>query len=248
MWRRRLVEAFERWDEQAGGLGYTQYDNTKGLLANNEPQVLEAYLLMYEATRDTRYLLKAAGHGESILRHRDDFAKRVDYSGRANPAWSNRNPRYVRNDRPFPFSAESAWLSYPLAYFAFVIRREPFLGDIQLLQGRTLRDAADWFAREIEKTIEYHSKDWHTDRTPQGLIGFYTTANDFSDAIGLQPSGIEPMNFQTSLGRLFAMMYLATGHEPYLAQARRLANFFLFDISYNKDRDSYSWYYWPRVP
>jgi len=246
-WQRRLIETFERWDDHGGGLGFSQSDNVLGVLANNEPQILEAYITMYEATRDAKYLIKAAAHGVSVLGHRDDFARRTDYSGHSNPVWSNRNPAYVRNDQLFPFSAESAWLSYPLAYFAYVVRREPALGEMEGPQGRRLGEIADWFVREVEKTIAYHNKDWHTDTTRRAPIGFYTTATDFRDAVGLRPGGIEPMNFQTSMGRLFVMMHLATSHRSYLVQARFLANFFLNDLSYSKDRDSYHWHYWPRA-
>lgn len=244
---RKLREAFDRWDSQNGGVGFTQFDNVLGVLANNEPQVLEAYLIMYEATQDTTYLFKAAAHGQSVLDHRDDYAGRVDYSGRANPVWSNRNPAYVRGDRLFPFSAESAWLSYPLAYFAHVVRRDPALSLLKTSNGRSLGDIADRFASDVEKTIAYHSKDWHGVNAKGRTIGFYTTARDFPDAIGLGSGSIEPMNFQTSMGRLFTMMYLATGHEAYLTQARQLANFLLADLSYDRERDSYYWTYWPRA-
>ena len=245
----RLKAAYDRWIADPNtSRRYIANRNGDGVLANNEPEVAESLITMYSATGDITYLHEAATHALTILKLRDDFTGHPDYSGRARPVWSTTNPKYVNAGRPFGFLGESAWLSFPMAYFAWTVRTNPSVQAIPHASGQSLAELADRFLLEIEKTIDHHAPDWHTDHKHEHPIGYYTTSTDFSDAVGLRPGAIEPMNFQSSMGRLLAMLYLATGHQGYLRQAQHLAAFLLYDLRYIPKMDSYQWGYWPRTP
>ncbi len=57
-------------------------------LAWGESYLLDAFMDLYEATKDTKYLEVVAERGKRLLTHRDDKRGVVDGSGESRPAWS----------------------------------------------------------------------------------------------------------------------------------------------------------------
>lgn len=57
-------------------------------LAWNESYVIHAFIDMYEATGDARYLRDAVARGDRILSHRDDRRNFADSSGKTHKRWS----------------------------------------------------------------------------------------------------------------------------------------------------------------
>lgn len=80
------VAFFERADAIGKGW-YLGHDNENGQLAWGESFVLDAYLEMYVATRETRYLDRFVTHARSVLAQTDEARRVEDYSGRSGPVW-----------------------------------------------------------------------------------------------------------------------------------------------------------------
>ncbi|MER7332774.1 MULTISPECIES: hypothetical protein [unclassified Micromonospora] len=70
-------------------------NDNRGALGWGESYVLQAYLLMYEAHRDTYYLDKAIDHIDHVLANRDSVRGVVDWRGLSLPAWQTGDPYSV---------------------------------------------------------------------------------------------------------------------------------------------------------
>lgn len=81
------VETFDLLDA-AGGNWYVEQTNEEGIYAWAESYVMQAYLTMYEATGERRYLDKFVSHAV-IVGAKTDLARGAhDYRGKSLPAWS----------------------------------------------------------------------------------------------------------------------------------------------------------------
>jgi hypothetical protein len=79
-----------------GGNGYKDdLNDNRGALGWGESYVLQAYLLMYEAHRDTYYLDKAIDHIDHMLANRDSVRGFTDWRGLSLPAWRTGDPYVV---------------------------------------------------------------------------------------------------------------------------------------------------------
>lgn len=80
-------EAFDKLDQSVNnGNGYKS--GNAGNIAWGESYILIAYVEMFRATGDTRYLDKLVDHADHVLAQRDDRRGFKDYSGRSRAAWS----------------------------------------------------------------------------------------------------------------------------------------------------------------
>jgi hypothetical protein len=77
------------------GHGNSLANNDQGALAWGESYVLQAYLLMYQATHRRRYLDKFVAQADRVLAQRDSVRGVTDYLGRSLPAWRTANPYTV---------------------------------------------------------------------------------------------------------------------------------------------------------
>jgi hypothetical protein len=69
------------------GQGYIKENNEWGVIAWREAPVLEAYLSMYELTKDARYLDWFTRHADEVAKKRDSVTGRKTYDGKSPPAW-----------------------------------------------------------------------------------------------------------------------------------------------------------------
>jgi len=67
-------------------------NDDRGALGWGESYVLQAYLLMYEAHRDTYYLEKAIDHIDHVLANRDSVRGFTDWRGLSLPGWRTGDP------------------------------------------------------------------------------------------------------------------------------------------------------------
>jgi hypothetical protein len=81
-----LVALFEQLDAR-GGTWYRGEDNEVGRLAWGESYVLLAYLEMYDATGETRYLDAFVTHADDVLARTDETLGVTDWAGRSGPVW-----------------------------------------------------------------------------------------------------------------------------------------------------------------
>lgn len=81
-----LVALFDQVDAR-GGNWYRGEDNEVGRLAWGESYVLLAYMEMYDATGETRYLDAFLTHAEDVLAKTDEALGVTDWRGRSGPVW-----------------------------------------------------------------------------------------------------------------------------------------------------------------
>ena len=241
----RVKDMFDLWDRYLNnGNGYSEFNNRKGILANNEPAIINSYLRMYEATKDVKYLRKTVVHGDRILAHRDDHAGHTNYRGRSDPVWSNANPKYVRDGKAYPFVLNSGQLTRPLAYFAYLVKNEECLHKLKLPNGRVFIDISNNYILKIRETIRFHHQDWRVDTVNGRPIGFYILPDDADFVVGIEPNKPVPTNFQTAMGSTLVYLYMATKNTSYKKRADRLGYFLLDELKYNSE--NYSVFnYWP---
>ena len=180
----------------------------------------------------------------------------MDYQGQRNAAWSNhRYPEYVTDrDKAYSFLVESGDLAFPIADFAQRVVSDPTLHGVvhKSRDGRErpyLAIAQDYVKR-VEETVAYHHARWHTDiiNNSNGSfqIGFYSSEPGATFLVGIAPQKPLPTNYQTSMGRVLAMLWLATKNTSYRDRAIALGNFLLLEFQYKRN-GSYWWTYWPRM-
>ncbi len=243
----RVKDIFDAWTRNLkDGKGYSEFNNRKGILANNEPAIINAYLRMYEATKDVKYLRNAVVHGDRILSHRDDQAGYANYRGNSAPVWSDANGKYVRDDKAYPFVLESGLLIKPLAYFAYLVRNEDCLKIVKMPDGRTFADIAGNYIAKARQTVRYHHENWRIDTVKGRPIGFYVLPRDADFVVGVDPGRPVPTNYQTAMGSALLSFYLATRYPSYKRRADRIA-YFLLDEFKNKPDESIRFNYWPSM-
>jgi len=79
--------AFDAMDGLHGNR-YVYTDNWAGDLAWGASYVMEAYVTMYEATGETKYLDRLVYLADAVLAHRDSILGTTDYLGRSLPGWT----------------------------------------------------------------------------------------------------------------------------------------------------------------
>jgi len=243
----RVKDIFDLWDRNLNnGSGYSKFNNRKGILANNEPAIINAYLRMYEATKDVKYLRKAVVHGDRILSHRDDIAGYTNYRGLSAPVWSDANPKYARDGKAYPFVLESGLLIKPLAYFATLVRNEDCLHKIKMPDGRMFISIAGNYIVKARETVRYHDESWRIDSINGRPTGFYIIPDDADFVVGIEPRKPVPTNFHTAMGSALLSLYMATRSPSYKKRADRLGYFFLDELKY-KPNDYSIFNYWPMM-
>jgi hypothetical protein len=241
----RVKEVFDIWDRMLNnGNGFTKFNNINGRLSNEEPSVLNAYIRMYEATKDLKYLRKAVVHGDRILSHRDDIAGYTNYRGLSAPVWSNANPKYVRQGKAYPFVLDSGQLSKPLAYFAYLVRKEECLHSIKVPDGRSFSAIASFYISKVKETIRYHHKNWRIDSVDGRPVAFYILPGDADFIVGIEPTKPVPTNFQTAMGSTLLSVYMATNQPSYKKRSDRLGYFLREEMKYGSS-NSCVFNYWP---
>ncbi|MEM6291594.1 MAG: hypothetical protein AAGA54_10025 [Myxococcota bacterium] len=111
------VEAFDGIDASIGsGEGYSESDNSLGILGNNQPSIMKGYIEAYLATREFRYLRKLISQGDRILAARDDMTGALDYTGLFN----------LSIDGTTLSSPETAGSLYQVGSYAMLGTLDPF--------------------------------------------------------------------------------------------------------------------------
>ncbi len=79
--------AFDAMDAMNANM-YAYDDNWAGNLAWGASYVMESYVDMYEATKNTKYLDRLVYLADAVLSHRDSERGTTDYLGRSLPGWT----------------------------------------------------------------------------------------------------------------------------------------------------------------
>ena len=130
---------------------------------------------------------------------------------------------------PVIFSVHTGMITYPLASFVRIVRRNPHLR----AKARYRAKAAEYL-EACRAATAVHDPEWVAD-------GYYI----WPKGMPVPYDGVEqPINQSVSLGQTYAELAAATGDPRFRDRTRRLAATFARDLKIN-DKDAYSWPYWP---
>ena len=225
--------AFDRFDNLLNkGLGYSKFNNLHGQLAWGESHIMEAYMVMYRVSNDSKYLKKLIQHAENVLQQRDDKQGRTNYRGISGPTWVAN--KYSINKQPYAWIVHSGMITYPMADFAQLVIHTPGLQKELSFNGQSFIFVAKKLIEEIRATIAAHDDQWDFD---QKVYCFRNTT------VINHPLKVLPHNMYAAMGRTLLMMYIATGEAEYLRKVTGMAKYFYGHLIYNPSNMSYTWMY-----
>jgi hypothetical protein len=235
---RVLPALFERLDAAWNqGMGLSDQDNEQASLAWGESYVMQAYVAMFDATGEGRWLQRLAEHIERVLAHRDDRRGVADYAGRSRACWRDRH--YQDANEPFCYAVHTGQITLPMALLADRLAAHPELAALPGPAGDTLGDAA---ARALAAALE--SAAVHDDEYrpgPGGGEGYYVFPADAPAGV---PQGNLPANQQNVLGSVLAVAGPLAGDAAATDKAARLGRLFLRGLAARGD--AWVWDYWNR--
>ena len=129
--------------------------NEKAHLAWGQGWLLEAYLNMYEATGNKKYLKKFAVHSERVANNADKNRGVMDYKGRSKMGWSNTS--YSKNGKPIVHLAHSGMILYPLVKFSLMVKDRPDLSEYNAMANR-YKVMAEKAVAEFESVWKYDAR------------------------------------------------------------------------------------------
>lgn len=249
-----FVDSYDRWNlSYNNGTGYSQHNNQQGILANNNPSIMGSYLEMFRATNEIKYLESLIFHGLRVLAHRDDNTGFIDYTGFANPVWSDANPNYVSGADAYPFMLESGLLIQPLLEFALLVKTNKCLETKVSEDGRTYLEIADFFIEESQKTIEFHHEPvFHTGTVGGIEVGWWTGRKDTNIAIGIKSDRVLPMNYMTIFAHSLSLYIQVAAKDTFRKKLEEdlilFINFLKLELKFNDSKYLYEFNYWPKMP
>lgn len=208
--RESLIRQFDRLDQSLhGGLGYSLSGNEAAVLTWAQSYLLEAYLVMYEATGMRKYLVSFVLQAENVYNANDKFRGIPDYKGRIRIGWGTRSRS--RNNENVVSMVGTGMITYPLVKFAELVRRakdlEPYLV------------YADKYTKLAEEAVAEFDHVWLFDQATGE--GYYRLEGDEPNRA--DPRAAMAFNGPLALGRTIIILSGLTGNREYLAKARGLA-------------------------
>lgn len=230
-WGEDYVALFNRLDAALNqGHGCSASLNVDGALAWGQSYLQEAYVEMYRATRNTRYLDELIEQFDAVLRNRDDARAQRHITdppthapgGKPRAGWGS--SRYSRGVWHV-WAVHTGMICQGPADFAVLVKRTPKL-------RKRYGDVADRFIARIAESVAAHDAEWRNGPGPGE--GYYT------DSI----VGPLPLNQQNALGIVLVDLYAATRQPTYRDRAEKLATFFRNRLRRTSD-DAFCWAYNP---
>ncbi|RJQ29718.1 MAG: hypothetical protein C4589_04475 [Peptococcaceae bacterium] len=221
-----LRQKFDSLDTVNGGNWFKDANNDQATLAWGESYVMDAYVTMYDATGDTRYLDKLVTHANAVLAQRDSVRGVTDYRGLSLPAW--RNGRYTKDGEYYIFAVHTGMITYPLARFAQIVAADPSLQNYQA--------AAATFLQAAKDAVAVHDDEW-VDRGDTGYYQFRAGAPYKQAGLGL------PFNQYLALARTELVLYQVTGDARYLDRVQKMFRHFKSYLVTDPAIDGYKWQY-----
>jgi hypothetical protein len=220
-----LQQLFDRLDKKTKWEYYkSKVDDS--LIAWDESYIMRAYLYMYNATKDKKYLEEFIGHADSALRRRDSERGVSDYRGLSLPAW--RSGKYTNYQEYRIYAVQTGLVATPLAMFASIVNKDPSLSQYASFAGECLGAAKDAIKvhdmRDKPQYLDIECK-WYEQETTMYLD--------------------RPLNMNLAQGSAMLAVYEATGDRSYLEKATKIANNFKKYLTIDQAKNNYIWKYYP---
>lgn len=234
--KEELVSKFILFDNAVNnGQGYSAEDNAEGKLAWGESYLLDAYLTMYEATQDTKWIDKFIVQGKRVIASTDKSRGIKDYKGRSLFGWSSLiySPPYgwkpgdkiqkdVKNKPWIMFWGHTGMIAYPFAKFAVLVKEREGLS--------RYKDEKINFQKAAEEAVAVFDKNWRFDaKTGEG---FFVADKDEPARGNLR----QPLDRDLAMGRVYIQLCNLTGKSDYCDKARALAIMFKNRLVVDGDR------------
>ncbi len=205
---------------------YLGVDNLEGAMAWTRSPILDSYVLMYEATKDTYYLDKLVLQIDDIISLRDDNILYEDYNGESLPGWSSK--AYTTNGEGMRFVVHSGVITYPMVKFAKIVYSNPSL-------YKSYNSKADFYLQSVNEVVDAHESEWVTG--PNEIAaddeGYYIFPEDSPVN---NPGLYIPHNQQLAMARTLLVF-------PQNDRAEKIGKIFKGDLE-NYLENSYVWHYW----
>jgi hypothetical protein len=229
--RAGLIDRFDEMDRAVNkGEGYSNSTNESGALAWAESYLLEAYLDMYEATRNEKYLASFVRHADRMVLNTDRKRGVNDYKGRSVVGWSS--TKYSTNQERIVWLVHTGMITYPLVRFARMAVQDNV--SEYLPQARAYTSVA-------KSALAFFDRNWVYDSATG--TGYYRFSADEPHSTNIPgPPMPLPFNQQLAAGRTIILLAILDGSDEYRGKAEALARHFRDHL---KGSDGpYLWRYW----
>lgn len=227
-----LIKKFEKLDSAINnGNGYINYTNENGTLAWAQSPLLEAYLEVYQNTKDYIYIKKFIHQANHIIAKTDKERGIKDYKGRTRIGWSA--IKYSKDKKtPLVHLLHTGMILYPLLKFCSLIKTDASLSPYS--------ETANLFIQIAEEAISEFEDQWRFNKEKDE--GCYWFEGDEPILTNLKLP--MPLNHNLSIGRVILKLYKLTEKENYLKKCKALGSFFKKNII-ETPKGSYIWGYRP---
>lgn len=231
--RKWLISKFNEFDNAINnGQGYSNATNEDGTLAWTQSYLLEAYLDMYEATGNIKYIQKFVSQEDEVLSNNDKERGIQDYKGRVRTGWSA--TKYSKNKERMIHIAHSGMILYPIVKFIVMVKSQKKL--------KKYINIANKYIILAEKSVSEFEGQWRFN--PETKEGSYWFEGD--EPLNTDLKAPMPFNGPLAMGRVLIMLYLATNKGVYIDKAKALAWHFKNNLVETKE-GYYIWGYRPNL-
>ncbi len=201
---------------------------------------LDAFVTLYEKTKDVSWLKQLVPYADAQLAQRDSVTGKRDYRGRLAPAWQEKSG-YV-------WVGTTGEVFEPMVRFAADVQADASLQS-QTVNGQTLEHAAQVYVTAFQDAITYHHEDWHLFDANNGTFYY---ANDIPVAGGDALAG-QPVAQNLTAAFMSALLYLSqfdaarnypTEAAAYRDQVRQFANYLQSQVLTVQGSGSDAYYLW----
>lgn len=202
----------------------------------NASHILNAYVLMYEATGDAAYMDIMPRYADRIFYNRADrWGITDELRGRVVKGWTSR--KYQTGDKTSCWLGHAASTLIPIVRWSYYVKQDPALAE-------KYGEKADEYVRQAAETLLDFDTDWR--EGPGEDVGHYLGLYDPKYAKSShEPGGIQdqplPFNYHSLAGQLSIWLYLTTGQEVFKDRAAKIATFLKSNL--REEDDTYAWPY-----
>ena len=234
-----IIEFDERDNSLNNGEGYSNYSifNEDGTLAWGQSYLLNAYIDMYEVTKDIKYIQKIISQADKLIANTDQARNLRDYRGNSVLGWGATT--YSLNNIRVVYLVHTGMITYPLVKFAMLVEYDKNL--------RSYRQKASEYKKFSTEALSFFDPEWKFNQ--DNGEGFYTFKEiEQPDTNETNPNNLQrslplPFNQQLAAGRTMLMLCQLSKKSPFCDKSEALAKHFKNRIILETN-GSYVWKYW----
>lgn len=237
--------------EEAGGEWWKNEEDVTQFAWGQALNVWEAYITIYDATKDEIWLKKLSEEIDMCLAKRDIYTGKKDINGYSLPAWSNTSDSSIYEGYYFP--VETGLILHPILRFVEMVRENEVSTYYEKADEyvQACIDALAIFDNDIgESTTNMVPKEacynlWREEKGESGIHGYYVGhlyyAVDAFAAKGYVPDNTLPYNQSVALSQCYPILYRLTGEDIWKEKTEKSWNWFRDGIQ--KEGEIWWWYY-----